>query len=76
MRCRILVRSADRTAGSPLRDPAPIVRLILWATSASLPDLEVRVVNVVYLMRLKPDAKHRTAYPIANSTRSSPPTSR
>ena len=42
-----------------------------------LPDLNVRVVNVVDLMRLQPDTRaSRTACPTASSTRCSPPTGR
>ena len=41
-----------------------------------LPDLKVRVVNVVDLMRLQPESEHPHGLPDASSTRSSPPTSR
>jgi phosphoketolase len=41
-----------------------------------LPDLKVRVVNVVDLMTLQPPRSIRTACPTASSTRCSPPTSR
>ena len=40
------------------------------------PDLKIRVVNVVDLMRLQPPRSTRTASPTATSTRCSPPTSR
>ena len=41
-----------------------------------LPDLRVRVVNVVDLMRLQPDSEHPHGLSDASSTRSSPPTGR
>ena len=39
-----------------------------------LPELKVRVVNVVDLMRLQPDSEHPTGSPTSSSTRSSRPT--
>ena len=41
-----------------------------------LPELQVRLVNVVDLMRLQPDSEHPTGSPTRNSTRCSPPTNR
>ena len=44
--------------------------------ASELPDLAVRVVNVVDIMRLQPTPNTRTGCPTPSSTRCSPPTSR
>jgi phosphoketolase len=42
----------------------------------NIPDLKIRVVNVVDLMTLQPKDEHPHGLPTANSIRSSPRTSR
>ena len=70
--------AARRRAGVRRRRPDP---RDAWRRRRScareLPDLAVRVVNVVDLMRLLPDDRaSRTACPTGSSTRSSPTTGR
>ena len=70
-------RRARRGAGAA---PATSPRSRCWPRSSilreRLPDLRVRVVNVVDLMRLQDEAEHPHGLPDASTTPSSPPTGR
>ena len=76
---RATTTATTRTWCSPAPATCPTLETLAAADllRQHLPDLKVRVVNVVDLMRLQPDVR-APARPVrrASSTRSSPPTSR